>query len=299
MRGQRQGGAGTRRWRSLGGAVKALIVTTALAVAAAAAVLYPNPAQALTNGSGTMQSEGFDSCSLPTTTAMHSFYTGTPLWWYNVYIGGQNFACAPPTVTSSWLNTVNAQGWSYLFTWVGLQPPCTTFNHRFSSNTSTAFTQGQDDAVSAVLALRGLGVTNDAQGSPVVYDLEQSPASCQAATNSYVRGWVTYMHSCCPTQLAGVYGSVCGSNLGALAGITPVPDFIWGAYYDGTPSTKDLFAGGCGVPNGDWISHQRFKQYQGTHNQTYNGVTLSIDSDCADGPTDPAGNDNTESQCIS
>ncbi len=36
------------------------------------------------------------------------------------------------------------------------------------------------------------------------------------------------------------------------------------------------------VASTHWTSHQRHKQYQGAHNATYNGVTLNIDSRCAD-----------------
>jgi hypothetical protein len=36
------------------------------------------------------------------------------------------------------------------------------------------------------------------------------------------------------------------------------------------------------VPSTDWANHQRLHQYQGGHNETYNGATLNIDSDYVD-----------------
>jgi hypothetical protein len=35
------------------------------------------------------------------------------------------------------------------------------------------------------------------------------------------------------------------------------------------------------VPSSDWVNQQRHKQYQGGHNETWNGSTINVDSDCA------------------
>jgi hypothetical protein len=77
-----------------------------------------------------------------------------------------------------------------------------------------------------------------------------------------------------------VYGSSCGSGLSHFATINPPPDFIDGADWDGQSSTADI---SC-IPSGDWIYNQRHKQYRGGHNETYNGVTVSVDNDCSNGP---------------
>ncbi len=242
---------------------------------------------ALSSGSGTNYGEGFDTCSLPTTSQMVNFYDGTPYYWYNVYIGGENYGCRPATVTSSWLNTVSAEGWQFIFNWVGLQSPCSTQNvTKFSTNTTMAYKQGTSDAASAWDVLINLGITNEAQGTVIVFDLDSAPdqgnPSCLAATNSFIQGWVDTLNTS-PAQVPGVYGSVCGSNLVALASLSRPPSFIWGAYWDGNLSTSDLDpscgGGYSGIPSGDWSNHQRFKQYQGAHYQTYNGTTLDIDSD--------------------
>ena len=61
----------------------------------------------------------------------------------------------------------------------------------------------------------------------------------------------------------------------------------------GNPSTSTL---SC-VSGTSWASHQRLKQYQGDHNETYGGVTLNIDSNCANGPLAPTGALNSASTC--
>ena len=80
---------------------------------------------------------------------------------------------------------------------------------------------------------------------------------------------------------AGVYGSTCASGLDDFAGISPAPDWIWGALWDLNPSTSHL--GTC-VATSHWTNRQRHKQYRGEHPETWNGVMLSVDSDCANGP---------------
>ena len=282
-------------------ALLALLVSLSLATFPTGTVAAKPHAPALASGNGTMQEMGFDTCALPSTSDMQNFWNGTPLWWYNVYIGGENYGCRPATVTASWLNTVKNEGWNFLFNWVGLQAPCSTQNvSTFSTNTTTAYQQGASDAASAYSALLNLGLTNNAQGTSVVFDLDSAPdqnnPTCLAATNAFIQGWVDTLHVQ-PAQVAGVYGAVCGSNLVALASLKTPPDFIWGADWNGNPSTSDLYAGGCGVPSGDWVNHQRFKQYQGDHWQTYGNSKLMIDSDCANGPTSPNGA-GTNNSCL-
>jgi len=43
------------------------------------------------------------------------------------------------------------------------------------------------------------------------------------------------------------------------------------------------------VSSSSWASHQRLKQYIGGHNETWGGVTMNIDTDCANGPVAPTG----------
>jgi hypothetical protein len=68
-----------------------------------------------------------------------------------------------------------------------------------------------------------------------------------------------------------------------------VPDVIWPArwyhslgsgYYDPTAAVWDL--GNC-IPNSVWANHQRIRQYEGDHNETWGSLTLDIDSNVLDG----------------
>jgi hypothetical protein len=150
-----------------------------------------------------------------------------------------------------------------------------------SLNTTTAFTQGQTQAASAYSAGLSLFGTSD---FAVAYDLEAfvyTDSVCLAAVKSFMSGWTEYLDNP-PAQKSGTYGSTCGSTLDSFASIARPPDFIWGAQFSSppVPSTSSM---SC-VNSGHWVFNQRHKQYRGTHNETYNGVTLSVDNDCANGP---------------
>jgi hypothetical protein len=58
---------------------------------------------------------------------------------------------------------------------------------------------------------------------------------------------------------------------------------IDGAAWDGVKSTRSMPCVGSGL----WTNRQRHKQYRGDHNETWNGVTLSVDNDCSNGPVYP------------
>lgn len=116
---------------------------------------------------------------------------------------------------------------------------------------------------------------------PLSYDLEgfQTTSSCVAAAQAFINGW-THQLAVSPPQDSGVYGSVCGSDLQAYAYISLPPVYIHGADWDGNSDTSTM---ACVNP-GDWVYSQRLKQYNGPHTETWNGVTLSVDSDSANGP---------------
>jgi hypothetical protein len=257
-------------------------------------MLAAQPASAYPGGGGAFNGKGFDTCAAPSTSQMQSWYTSTPWSWVGVYIGGSVRACSQPNLTSSWMNTTNSQGWRHSLIWVGPQAPCSTFSNRISYDTATAYQQGQTEASSAYSALINLGITNNASGTPVVYDMEgyTNDASCRAAVKSFMQGWVDQL-AVAPAQVAGVYGSACNSYLSDLAGIARPPAYIWAANWDGNTSTSTL---SC-VSGTSWANHQRLKQYQGDHNETWGGVTLNIDSNCANGPLAPTGGLNANSVC--
>ena len=287
---EREGGLMKALTRRLPAAVFAMLVITA------ASGLQPTPARALSGGGGVTIGRGFDACTAPSTSSMKAWWTNTPWTWVGVYIGGNSRACSQPNLTAAWLNTQFTTGWRFEFLWVGPQAPCTTFANRISSSTSTAFNQGVSNAQSAFNALVNLGVTNNAQGTPVIYDMEAfdtSNSGCLAAVKSFVNGWVQQMHVA-PGQRAGYYGSSCGSAVDAMASIGHVPDYINGADWDGNPSTSAI---SC-VASSHWTNHQRMKQYQGGHNETWNGVTINIDSNCANGPLAPSATNFNNTACL-
>jgi hypothetical protein len=277
------------------------------AAAALVAVLAPaQPGLAISDGNGLNITLGFDVCSLPSTTDMLYWWDYSPYYWYNVYIGGVEYGCslANDTHMSDWLDTVNSYGWNFEYTWVGPQAPqsCTVNSSVFSYVPSTAYSQGVAQENDAADQLEADGVEAYGQEVPLIYDLEgYSPGSCdgysfQSAVDAFIEGWDAEADTGSYHQLPGVYGSVCTSYLADLAGISPVPYFIWGADWDENYNTAVMDDQSCapdnGVPNGDWIYNQRLKQYWGSVSgieQTWGGYTMYVDEDCANSLTTPSG----------
>jgi hypothetical protein len=230
---------------------------------------------------GISQRWGVDSCGINTTARATAFWNHTPYSNIGVYIGGVSAGC--PMNSASFVNALVAQGWQIMPLWVGPQASCSGFAHRMSSNSDTAFEQGKTEAHSSYLRLKSLGMSVD--NTPVIYDLENfdtTNTTCLNAAKAFIRGWVTQAHV--PTaQKSGVYGSTCASGLASFASLSPAPDFISGADWDGVTSTSSM---SC-IPAGSWSHNQRHKQYRGDHNETWNGVTLSVDNDCSNAPTYP------------
>ncbi|HET7388675.1 MAG TPA: DUF1906 domain-containing protein [Nocardioidaceae bacterium] len=231
------------------------------------------------------QHRGFDACSAPSKSQMSTWWTNSTFWNVFVYLGGSNRSCGQPNLTPSWVDTVNSQGWQIVFIWVGRQMPygnCQTkqpYNDYISLNTSTAHTQGVNAAQDAVAALSALNVS--IYGTPIVYDLEgyNGGSGCRAAAKSFAKGWADYLQQY-PAQKSGVYGSDCSSYVDDFAHDGNPPNFIWPAAW-GKPKTTEHIQ--C-ISDGHWTHHQRHKQYRGGHSETHGGVTISIDSDCSDGP---------------
>jgi Domain of unknown function (DUF1906) len=261
---------------------------------ASATLLAPQSAYAYPGGGGAFNGKGFDTCAAPSTSQMQAWWPSTPWSWIGVYIGGSVRGCSQPNLTASWMNTTYNQGWRHTLIWVGPQAPCTTYASRISNDTATAYTEGKSEALKAYNALMSLGVTNNAAGTPVVYDMEgyTNNSSCRAAVKSFMQGWVDQL-AVAPAQVSAVYGSSCNSYLNDFATMARPPQFIWAANWDNNPSTSVL---SC-VSGSYFANHQRLKQYIGDHNETWGGVTLNIDSNCANGPVAPTGGLNSGSVC--
>jgi hypothetical protein len=261
-------------------------------MAATAAVLTgmifisPAPAQASYGNSIHM---GWDACAASIAKAQ-AFWSNTPYWNMGLYLGGSSYGGGCKRWSSAEVGQLRTMGYKFLPLWVGPQAPCTGFPSRFSTDTGTAYDQGRAEAKAVYNVAAGLGW--DTTNAPMIYDLEgfdTSNGGCLNATKSFINGWVYQLHVA-PAQRAGVYGSSCASGLNSYSTIANVPDFIHGASWNGVKSTSNL---SC-IPAGNWTQRQRHKQYQGGHNETWNGVTMNVDSDCSNGPVYP-GPDNLTS----
>ena len=253
----------------------------------------PSSGEALNLGNtNALIGQGFDKCEIPTLTQMQTWANASPYQAVNLYIGGSSRACDNLILNPVFLSRLYKQGWKFIPTWVGPQAPCTGFSSRMSNDPATAYSQGVTQANLAVEQLSALGLTYpDKTGSVVYYDIEHygsSNAECRAAVKSFMNGWVSRIRA--RGSLAGVYGStLCNTGIHDFMSITNVPDVIWPArwyhnigegFYDPTANVWGL--GSC-IPNTAWANHQRIRQYEGDHFETWGGLTLGIDSDVLDG----------------
>jgi hypothetical protein len=260
-----------------------LAIVVAVAATLGAQGLLPSSA-AHAAGEYISQEKGFDACVLPSTSAMQTWWNDSPYYNYYLYIGGSEKAnCGGATLSSSWISTVVNQGWDLAFIWVGPQMPssCSSdgWGDTISLNTSTAYSQGENQAIAAYNKLVNLSV--NVTNAPVIYDLEayNGGSSCRAAAKSFMKGWADQM-AVAPAQLSGTYGSACASYIDDFASDGNPPDFVDPAAWGSGQSTSSI---PC-VSSTHWTHNQRHKQYAGGHNETYGGVTINIDNDCANGP---------------
>ncbi|MEP0805114.1 MAG: PQQ-dependent sugar dehydrogenase, partial [Chloroflexota bacterium] len=235
--------------------------------------------------------QGFDKCEIPTLTQLQTWWDNSPYKAVNLYIGGSSRACANSALTASYIRQMHQQGWKFIPTWVGPQAPCTSYLSRMSSDPTTAYNEGVNEANLAVEKLAELGLTYpNKTGSVVYYDIEYygTNAACRDAVNAFMNGWVSQIRA--RGNLPGVYGStLCNTGLSDFKTITHVPDVIWPArwyhnlgqgFYDSTATVWNL--GNC-LPDTVWANHQRIRQYEGDHDETWGSLTLPIDSNVLDG----------------
>jgi hypothetical protein len=219
---------------------------------------------------------GFDACAAPSRSAM-SAWTSSPYSAVGVYIGGANRGCSQPNLTSGWVRRVTSSGWALMPIYVGLQAPGTSCNCATISRRA-AKSQGRAAAKDAIADASALGL---GPGSPIYFDMEYYARS---STNSrtalrFLAAWTRRLHDA--GYVSGVYSSA-GAGIHDLAGRYgsryPVPDDIWIANWDGRRTTDDPY-----VPDRYWSNHQRIRQFRGSHNESYRGVTINVDSNYVDG----------------
>ncbi len=242
----------------------------------ATTVSYPAPASATSYGG-----LAFDTCTAPSLAAMRA-WGASPYHAIGVYVGGQTRTCAQPQLTSSWVGAVSALGWRLIPIFKGRQPPCGGKPTDLKIVPAQAAAEGTWAAGNGAQQVTALGMVS---GSAIYYDMEnyaRGDTSCRNAVLTFLSAWTLRLHQL--GYVSGVYANL-ASGAPDLSSVYfsasyARPDALWVARYDLNPS----LTGWAGIPNTQWPTHQRAKQYRGGHNETYGGVTINIDNDNADAP---------------
>lgn len=221
---------------------------------------------------------GFDACAAPSQGAMDA-WLGSPFRAVGVYIGGVHRACAQPNLTHRWVGAQVNKGWRLIPTYVGRQAPCTSFRVKVALHPTDARREGREAADDAVRLARNLGLE---PGTVIYNDMEAydiSDAACSTAVMSFLSSWTEQLRA--HGYRSGVYSS-------AGAGITDLvrnfdnraiakPDHVWFAWWNGQHNVD----GGRFLPPDRW-AQRRIHQFAGGHDESYNGVTINIDSNFLD-----------------
>ncbi len=229
-----------------------------------------------------IQGRFMDTCTAPTLAALTAWRGTSPYTGVNIYFGGRNRGCAQPELTTAWVRSAAAAGWSLVPTYFGDQPFCVFGSKPYRFTATGAAARGSADGTDAAARARSLGVL---AGSALYADVEhydRTNASCVAAVRTYVSEWTRVLHR--NGYLAGVYVHQ-DSGLRDLAGSYSStslarPDAVWMARWDDVATLTGWPTAG----NTLWAEWQRAKQYRGDHVETWGGVSLNIDSDIIKGP---------------
>lgn len=227
---------------------------------------------------------GFDACNTPSSSQMAA-WGSSPYRALGVYIGGANMACSQPNLTAEWVTQQSADGWHLVPIYVGLQAPSNSCGcDAMSSSPTSAAGEGSAAASDAVADAQAIGL---GAGNPLYLDMEAYTRNSTntAAVLAFIQAWTQELHV--DGYRAGVYSSDDSGIVDLVdqygTGYTE-PDDIWIANWNDEKSTSD-----GNVPSQDWASHQRLHQYEGAHNETYDGTTINIDGDYIDASTAAAG----------
>lgn len=231
------------------------------------------------------QGLGIDTCTVPSAATM-SDWLASPYRVISTYLGGANWACSYGDFTDDWVSHVASEGWQFIPIWVGPQASCTQLTGTTVIDPSNAAAQGEAEAASAVAAAQQFGY---GQGTPIYYDMEgydNSNTSCSQATLTFLGAWTAGLHSA--GYLSGVYSSAATGIADLASQYTnsdyQSPDEVWFADWNDNPVLTNPYA-----PAADWqgsIMHQ----YYGSHDETWGGATLNLDSNVVDAAV--AGNPN-------
>jgi len=232
---------------------------------------------------------GFDKCTAGTVSQMLTWWNNS--WFYdsNIYMSGRNRACSQPQLTAAWVDQVTAMGWGLIPTIVGYQSPCINSSsqtiQKHSYDPVVSEQQGRGEADIAVADAINLGLT---AGSILYYDMERydpptpDTLGCRPATVAFLKGWTDRVKEL--GYKSGTYGSPKNAQEDWV-NLPPASkmDAIWMARWDNVPSvwTYITFPN---FPTNEWANHQRIKQWEAPHNETWGGVTFNIDGNISDAP---------------
>ncbi len=233
----------------------------------------------------TSLNRGFDKCTNGSVSQMQIWWDYSYFFDANIYFSGRNRACSQ-SLSASWVNQVSSMGWGLIPTVVGYQSPCTASatSAKFSYDTATAESQGRGEADIATADAANIGLT---AGSVIYYDMERydetaATPGCRTATTAFLKGWTERIRELGYTS--GVYGSP-RNAIDDWQFMPPASrmDAVWMARWDNVMSVWTYLSFST-FPNNVWNDHQRIKQWQAPHNETWGGVTFNIDGNVADGP---------------
>lgn len=240
------------------------------------------------NRTARLAAPGFDKCELASEEELRRWIVESPYRAVNLYIGGALRACANTTLDARMLATLTAQGWTFIPTWVGPQAPCTEYSQKFDLDPAIAFAQGRSEAEQALVVASQLALADaNGAGTVIYYDLEAYDGenrACVEAARAFVAGWTQRLQE--SSSYAGLYALACNPPISRYADTTSAPDAVWFAAWT-RPSFDPAMTvwnipSTC-LPPTVWNQQQRIRQYTGSHDETWGGVTLEIDSNVLDG----------------
>ena len=209
--------------------------------------------------------------------------------WVGLYTGGPNDPGCP-TPTSSWISTVQSQGWSILPLYDGYAAPCQNNGSvDMSYNTTTARQQGASDATAAMQ-----DATSEGQASAIIYeDMEPFPtgnSSCDAAVAAYVSGWSQTLAQSSGNFVAGIYIGYQNMSDVNAASWKPSDVYISNGGCRASGQTNSCSAWNIsGTSNSTWTGDQRIYQYANNFTDCYGSICQQVDADAASGTVFGAG----------
>jgi photosystem II stability/assembly factor-like uncharacterized protein len=232
--------------------------------------------------------QGFDKCEVATASQLQVWKNQSPFSAVNLYIGGQSRYCDNESLNQALVESLAAQGWKFIPTWVGPQAACTEYSYTMNDDPDIAYQQGRDNAWDAARIAMKLGLSEpDQSGTVIYYDLEAfdtTSPECLDAAKAFINGWVEQLHEY--GVLAGLYGSVCASGLEDFYDIDNPPDVIWPARYIGSHyqylSDQSVYNLPC-LSNAKWGNTQRILQYTNTIVESWGGTSLDVDLNVVNG----------------